>query len=93
MTYLNMVCNVTGGLQRDGLAWHGAILGCGHHSVTHGPQEQPGQHSDVGDTLQELLWTLAGDGVGGIEEPGQELGDLTLCLVMGTTSNLHGQKL
>ena len=54
---LNVVGNVTGGLQRNGLAGS-SVPGGGDHGVAHGAQQQPGEEPDVRHTVQELLGAL-----------------------------------
>ena len=77
---LNMIGNVTRGLQGDGLAG-GPVPGGGDHGVTHGAQQQPGEEADVRDAVQELLTTLRADRVWRVEQPRHVLGDLGLALL------------
>lgn len=76
-----MVCNMGTCIQRNGQAGGGGVRT--HGIVSEGPQKQPGQQTDVGDTLNEFFRS--------VREEGSVKGDFMFCSV-GCSANAYGEK-
>ena len=65
-----MICNVAGGLERNGHAGH-AVAVAKLESVVDGAQQHPRQEADVGHAVEELSGALGRGVARGVEQPRQ----------------------
>ena len=85
-----MVCNVARGFKRNRLTGHASFPAAHDKGVVKSAQEEPGEETNVGNTLKELLRALAGDGVRWVEKPGHVLCDFLLAPIRAEVGNLEG---
>ena len=69
-TDLHMICNVAGGLERDGHAGH-AIAVAKLEGVVDGPEQHPREETDVGHAVEELSGALGRSVTRRVEQPRQ----------------------